>query len=152
MTEYSFIDGLLDSYNPILFVISIVICIRKALLRQTHKVIRICSMFAVSFGYVYGMFLLDKHVQLWASFGLDYSTHTAFAIAVSMTICSVKQWVEVLMILFCFYVVGMLFMDFHTVEDIVATSVVIAIPLFVAQYFIIQKTRSKNMEEAVSSS
>ena len=152
MTEYSFIDGVLDTYNPLLFVISLIIGARKIIKRQTHKVVRLVAMMAVSFGYVYGMYFLDKHMQIWTSFGLDYSTHTAFAIAVSMTICSVKQWVEVLMILFCFYVVGMLFMDFHTVEDIVATSVVIAIPLFIAQYFIIQKTQLKDMEDAVSSS
>ena len=84
---------------------------------------------------VYGMLFVDTKLKIWESFGGDYSTHTAFAIAACIAISAGKHWAKWLIGVFCLYVVAMLYQQYHSVLDIVTTTLVIGGPLILIRKY-----------------
>ncbi len=79
-------------------------------------------------GLIYGIAALDTRFGLWPAVGLDYSTHTAYAVSLATTIiCWDRRWLALLVAALCGYALLMVVLGFHSLADI-ATSAMIAVP------------------------
>jgi hypothetical protein len=136
VTEYEIIDAICDSVNPILFFIAIGV-VTASLVKKSYKLAGVVSG-QLFFGLllVYGMQILDSTLKIWESFGGDYSTHTAFSIAASIAISAGKHWAKWLVGVFFLYVVAMLYQQYHSLLDIVTTTLVIGGPLILVRRYL----------------
>lgn len=135
MTGYEIIDTICDSVNPILFFSAVGVGI-AVLVKKNYK--KAGVVFGLLFGgllLVYGTLFVDTKLKIWESFGGDYSTHTAFAIAACIAISAGTHWVKWLIGVFCLYVVAMLYQQYHSVLDIVTTTLVIGGPLILIRKY-----------------
>ena len=123
------LDAIADSVNPILGVIALAWpwVLWRASYRRAAS-----SVFAtlVSVGFAYVVTWLDARYGWWPSIGLDFSTHTAVAVTLVVSLSAIKPsiwfaWVGVL----CAYIALMLYQGYHTAADILTTAAVIAPPL-----------------------
>jgi hypothetical protein len=64
--------------------------------------------------------------------GLDFSTHTAVAVALVVSLCAIKPstWFGWVAVLFGYFAL-MLYQRYHTVADIVTTAAIITPPLII---------------------
>lgn len=77
---------------------------------------------------VYGIQFMDNTLMIWPYFGLDYSTHTAFAVSVATSLGMVsRRWLPFLIALLTAYAGLMLYLNYHSLADILTTAVVIAL-------------------------
>ena len=128
------LDAIADSVNPILGIIALVwpwLHWRGSWRRAALSV----ATTLVSVGLAYVLATLDARYGWWPSVGLDFSTHTAVAIALVVSLCAIKPsiwfaWAAVL----CGYVALMLYQGYHTAADILTTAAVIAPPLCLYHY------------------
>lgn len=135
MTEYEIIDVICDSVNPILFFTALGIGGTNLFKRNFKSSVSVFGLLVGGLFLVYGMKYLDSRVRIWEYFGGDYSTHTAFAIAASVAISVGSSWGKLVFGIFVVYVIAMLYQEYHSVFDIVTTSVIIGTPLMLALNF-----------------
>ena len=129
------LDAIADSVNPVLGIIALVwpwLRWRGAWRQATLNVI--ATLLSVAFAYAISA--LDARFGWWPSVGLDFSTHTAIAIALIVSVCSIKPstwmvWTAVLL----GYFVLMVYQRYHTPADIFTTAMVIAPPLAIARRY-----------------
>lgn len=133
MTTFEKLDFIADSYNPMLLLFSL------ALVALTFKSegtklagIKLGLLLVLTF-LVYIFQLVDNYLNLWSSFGLDYSTHTAFSIAiVYFVLYNSRKTKIVIMFSFLGYLILMLYQKYHTVADILTTIAVISPFMYIA--------------------
>src|SRR5690606_6806076 len=72
----------------------------------------------------YGLMFLDNALGIWPAVGLDYSTHTAVALTLVLSLCGLARpfW-KLLASSFVLYALLMLYQKYHTVPDILSTMV-----------------------------
>ena len=76
---------------------------------------------------VYAVMYTDNRLGLWPRLGLDYSTHTAFAVAIITSLAVVSfRWLFFLIPCLIGYAGLMLYLGYHTMVDILTTALVIA--------------------------
>ncbi|GAM62874.1 hypothetical protein JCM19232_4551 [Vibrio ishigakensis] len=81
--------------------------------------------------YLYVMRFVDIALDIWPSFGSDYSTHTAVALVLVVQIWMLNVRFGVLSALsLAGYMQLMNFLDYHTYLDMVSTSLFL-LPVFV---------------------
>lgn len=83
-------------------------------------------------GLVYGMLLIDNALQLWPSLGLDYSTHTALAIALVVPLwhcCEHKKLRGFWALSLLAYAGLMRYQQYHSWADMIATALYMAAAL-----------------------
>lgn len=84
---------------------------------------------ALGVGTVYALQALDGALGLWARWGLDYSTHTAFAVSLATSLAfRSRRWLVGLVPLLVAYALLMLRLGYHSLPDI-ATSAAVAAAL-----------------------
>ncbi len=66
---------------------------------------------------VYVILFADNRFDLWPRLGLDYSTHTAFAVAIitSLTVVS-RRWLLLLIPILVGYAALMMYLGYHSLE------------------------------------
>ncbi len=120
---YQQLDAIADSYIPLLGILTLLWFAKKGFSLGVN--VAFIDMVTTLIGviYVYTLMFADKHLSAYASIGLDYSTHTALALTFVTTLSfigkKVRLVVIVSMVLYCFL---MLYQDYHTVADIILTS------------------------------
>ena len=78
---------------------------------------------------VYLLTFVDRHFRLWAAFGLDFSTHTAVAVALITSLGILdRRWLFFLVPLLLFYAWLMLRLGYHSALDVM-TAALITVPL-----------------------
>lgn len=78
---------------------------------------------------VYSVKYADDSLVLWPRIGLDYSTHTAFAVAIIVPLAMLgRAWAVGIGAVFASYAILMMYFHYHTLTDIVTTAGVIAAP------------------------
>jgi len=111
-----------DAYTPLLVVFSLF-----TLVKQPNQ-----STFKSSIGlllsvcFIYGLMWLDKTLEIWSQFELDYSTHTALALVfvVFLSLNSIKTLLfSALSILL--YAALMMTLQYHTLLDILTTALAV---------------------------
>lgn len=129
--SYETLDLIADAYNPTLLLCAIACglytTIRTGGSRKLLNGLGQASDLIILLVLVYGMLILDNAIGIWAQWGLDYSTHTAFAAAMCFALwqCSERaakpalRWVWPLSLVV--YLGLMHYQQYHTWGDMLVT-------------------------------
>lgn len=126
MFTYQQLDAVADAYIPALLLIIIMFLIRDMFkLGGKQSLIQLVSVITL-IGIVYLVMGVDNYFKIWPAFGLDYSTHTALSLALVVCLCTKgKLFMSVFLLSFVAYVALMIYQQYHTIEDIVSTALVL---------------------------
>lgn len=130
------LDAIADSVNPVLGIIALVwpwLRWRGSWRRAAVSV----TVTLLSVAFAYALSALDAKFGWWPSMGLDFSTHTAIAVALVVSLCSIKpsSWMAWAGVLLAYFVL-MVYQGYHTPADIFTTLVAIAPPLILAARYL----------------
>ncbi|MBP0639335.1 hypothetical protein [Cupriavidus sp. AcVe19-6a] len=135
MLSYQALDRIADSHNPVLGAIWIVLALIPLLTRQWRLASARAGLGVACLLIAYGFMWIDGALHIWSRAGLDYSTHTAVAVALIATIGAISCRVGALaVVMFCLYVPLMLHQRYHTVVDVASTVLAVGIPVFLAAH------------------
>jgi hypothetical protein len=77
---------------------------------------------------VYGLQALDDRLRIWPAFGLDYSTHMAFAVMSGAGLVSVnRHWSVFVLGVLCTYAWLMRYFNYHSFADMLTTALIIVV-------------------------
>jgi hypothetical protein len=129
----AFLGVLADSFNPLLAIIALAIpFLRRP--RSVRATIAYYLSTGAVIGIVYLVRFIDSRNQIWASFGLDYSTHSAFAASLATSIGAFdRRWAVPLALAVLLYFALEMFMRYHGIVDILSSAVPAAIVALLLQ-------------------
>ena len=127
MTIHSVVAAIANSFNPLLAILALVVpFVRKP--RTLRSTIAYYLSAGIAIGLVYLVRAIDDRYQLWASRGLDYSTHSAFAASLAASIGTFhRRWAVPLVLATIFYFALEIFMRYHGIIDILSSAIPAAI-------------------------
>ncbi|HEV7486759.1 MAG TPA: hypothetical protein VGQ65_13870 [Thermoanaerobaculia bacterium] len=127
MTTHSVLGAIANSFNPLLAILALAVpFLRKPL--TVRSTIAYYLSVGVAIGLVYVVRAVDDRSHLWASRGLDYSTHSAFAASLATSIAAFhRRWAVPLVLATVLYFALEIFMRYHGVVDILSSAVPAAI-------------------------
>jgi len=77
----------------------------------------------IALGWGYLLHFVDRAVGIWRGFDLDYSTHTAVAIALGTSLARLGwAWMAAAVALWVAYTMLMIQVGYHTLADILTTA------------------------------
>ena len=133
-----------DTYTPILLALALL-----SIIMQWRKGNKFHGFLLVYFAViVYGYMFVDKHFQLWSSMGLDYSTHTAAALALVVFISFYKTIAYKLLLAASLIAYGclMFILQYHSWSDMFSTAC--AMGIFLLPEFVLRKNKRKTTTES----
>jgi hypothetical protein len=121
-STYRFLDAIADSFNPLLAVVAI-----AAPLVRGPRTSRTTAAFYISTGaaiaIVYLVRAVDARQQIWASVGIDFSTHSAFAASLAASIGAFRRrLITPLTLLVAAYFCLQMIMRYHGLLDILSSA------------------------------
>lgn len=130
MFSYETLDKIADAYTPMLAIVSLAFIIVSVIRAQWRTAGLLLLTVTMILAIAYGLMFLDGRFDIWRTFGLDYSTHTAVALVLVAFLAANNPqfavfWVGSLMA----YVLLMLYQGYHTVSDITVTAAVVVVPI-----------------------
>lgn len=125
MTTYEILDAIADSYNPLLFLGYIVLAV--VYWRRGDRLAAAKGFTGIFAAYV--LMFIDNALQLWATMDLDYSTHSAVALALIAFHVHKRRWNDSVTIglsvsLVLYYALEV-YQQYHTAMDIITTGIVL---------------------------
>lgn len=130
--DYATLDGIADSYIPLLacFSLAAMIFISSDTQSRVRSVFFRAVLVSILLAVAYGLMLLDTIYFLWPGVGLDYSTHTAVSLVlilflVLLTPRLLPLWLSSLIS----YYSLMIYQKYHSLSDIISTALAIAVVL-----------------------
>ena len=124
--SYEQLDAIADAYIPLLGLLLLGFIARQLINKQYNKVARFSLHTLISLTLVDALMAFDNYFQLWPAVSLDYSTHTALALALIMLLSRATKiqvpWQVALVGSFLAYAILMLYQQYHTIADIVSTA------------------------------
>ncbi len=131
MLTYEQLDAVADSVNPALLAVTLVVPWAPGV-RGKLRPIRWIVATALALGVVYSLRFIDEKLGLWPAWGLDYSTHSALAIAlVTLWLFASKTWAALGFCIFTSYAILMVYQHYHTWADILTTALIVGPLAFV---------------------
>ena len=126
MPSFKTLDCIADAHNPVLGLLWIALVLRAFASRRwrTGAWRALFGLYALVVAY--GMEQVDIATGAWPRLGLDYSTHTAVAVAMVATLLATSRiggWLAV--VSFALYAPLMLHQGYHGVGDILSTTLVV---------------------------
>lgn len=119
-----------DLINPLLALFALYQVVVAGLRHRFKTVLPLVLTVILGLPLAYGLLFIDHLTGLWGWAGLDYSTHTAFA----MVMCSALNKVIVnkyaMWLILAGYLLLILIQEYHSVLDLLATGSLIAIILY----------------------
>lgn len=129
------LDIIADSYDPIVALVGLVAPPFLPLPRKAQTLLRFYVAAALGLAVVYGVQWLDNLYQIWLRFGLDYSTHSAFAASVVVSLCRLRRtWVTALITSLLIYFTLVLFLGYHGAADILTAAALAAVATWLAHW------------------
>ena len=123
-------DQIADGINPALALIAIGALAFSGGAKEYGRALW-AMVLVIGLMFVYLMQWVDRAVSIWAQWGGDYSTHTAFAVAVVGALSALgRRWAIVFGSVFVLYVLLMLYQRYHSIADIVSSGGLLAIVVF----------------------
>lgn len=125
-STFRLFDAIADSFNPLLAVVALAV----PLVRRP-RTFRATMAYYLSTGaaiaIVYLVRAIDAQQQIWASIGLDYSTHSAFAASLAASIgASRRRWIAPLVLLAVAYFCLQVILRYHSPLDILSSAALAA--------------------------
>lgn len=121
MILYGLVDVFCDAINPLLALFALYQAVAAGLQNRFKTVLPLVITVTVGLPLVYGFLFLDHLTGLWGWAGLDYSTHTAFA----MVMCSALNKVIInkytMWLILAGYLLLILIQEYHSALDLLAT-------------------------------
>lgn len=133
MFTYETLDAVADAYNPTL----LFICIMFSAFCYKENGLPVVIKCFLGMFICYLVMFADMFLKIWPLLSLDYSTHSSIAFSLVYGLIHkrrVKSFFSLAFItsLVCYYLL-MLYQQYHTVQDMVSTLIVI-IPLIFYTY------------------
>jgi len=133
--SYDTLDAIADSYNPILFILYL--AYSAWYWYKNDKTAWVRGLIGIAACYV--LMAIDNKFGIWESQGLDYSTHTAVAVALlsfhihkrSLTSIDAMTFKAS----FLSYLALMWYQEYHTIVDMVSTLFVVGAVLLLIYSF-----------------
>ncbi len=147
MSEYEIIDAICDKVNPLLFLMTTGLLLKDLYYRTYPKAKARFGFLLGGLILVYGFLYLDNRFLIWASFGGDYSTHTAFAIAMGVSISITTRMTRWIIGSLLLYSLAMLYQGYHSILDIVTTSIIVGLPLILIRLLIDFRDQTRSVEQ-----
>lgn len=120
--DHQLLDAIADAINPSLLVLALIAPWVQT--RRPPWIFWWCTF--LSLVVVYVIQFADHQLMLWPRLGLDYSTHTAFAVAVIVSLGAFdKRWFVVLLPVLVVYAGLMMYLGYHSLADILTAALVI---------------------------
>ncbi len=119
------LDSVADSFDVVLTLLALA----APWLWRSWKGVRAAASYFLAalagLGVVYGVMALDSRYGLWPSMGLDYSTHTAYAVSLATSIVAWdRRWTRVLVAAVLVYFLLIAVLGYHgPLEMLMATAV-----------------------------
>lgn len=136
MPSYETLDAIADAYTPLLALVSLTLIVIPLFSSWWLLAgVRLLTVTVVLF-IAYGLMFLDGRFEIWSTFGLDYSTHTAVALGLATFVAINNP--KLTIVLFgslIAYVLLMLYQRYHTVSDIAVTGAVVIVPTWLVLAF-----------------
>ncbi len=130
---YRALDLVADAFDVALTLLAIAAPRLRGTWRGWLPAVRYVVAGLVGLGFIYGVAALDAHFGLWPAVGLDYSTHTAYAVSLATTIiCWDRLWRTPLVVALCGNALLILVLGYHGPLDIVTAAMVAAPGAWVA--------------------
>lgn len=123
--SYAQLDAIADSVTPTLALMALA-CLLWPTDSQRQGTRRRTGLLLIAVSLAYVWMLLDAWLALWPRLGLDYSTHTAVALALVMFLLQQRPrlaalWISILL----GYAALMRLQDYHTVADMLSTALAV---------------------------
>ena len=130
MALHGLLDVFCDLINPLL-VLVVLYQVAVAGLRHRFKtVLPLVVTVTLGLPLVYGLLFIDQLFGIWSRAGIDYSTHTAFA----MVMCSALNKVIInkytMWLILSGYLLLILIQGYHSASDLLATGSLIVVILY----------------------
>ena len=128
MLDYQTLDTIADSYTPLLAILCLGY-LAKSLFRKEFTAFKTLGLFVIySLAVSYGIMFWDNHFNIWPAFELDYSTHTAVALSLVVSLCLMvrslsRLWIASLLM----YMTLMEYQNYHSLTDMLSTALVVGI-------------------------
>jgi hypothetical protein len=125
MDNLLLLDAIADSINPSLLVLALI----APWIQRRRPPWAFWGCTFLSLVVVYVIQFLDHQLMLWPRAGLDYSTHTAFAVAVIVSLGAFdRRWFFILLPVLIAYATLMMYLEYHSLADILTAALVIGPP------------------------
>ncbi|WP_318438935.1 hypothetical protein [Photobacterium leiognathi] len=123
-----------DIYTPVIALVCFISILRVMLKGSMQQGLIRLGLVILSTIFIYTMMFIDNILHIWPAFGLDYSTHTAIALVFVAYFIVYKSRLMHLMVISMFsYALIMVHQHYHTVADILTTTVFILPVLLLIQ-------------------
>ncbi|WP_434139486.1 hypothetical protein [Photobacterium leiognathi] len=123
-----------DVYTPMIALACFISILRVMLKGSMQQGLIRLGLVILSTIFIYTMMFIDNILHIWPAFGLDYSTHTAIALVFVAYFIVYKSRLMYLMLISMFsYALIMVHLHYHTVADILTTTVFILPVLLIIQ-------------------
>ncbi|WP_019613114.1 hypothetical protein [Psychromonas ossibalaenae] len=116
-----------DLYTPLLVLAYLYYWKKETQVKRRLRII----VLLLSLTLVYGLMLLDNSLKIWPALAMDYSTHSALALVfvIDISMKNKKMLLFAPLSLFIYFYL-MWFLDYHSVADMLTTSMVLLPVLF----------------------
>ncbi|MRI33812.1 hypothetical protein EOPP23_12530 [Endozoicomonas sp. OPT23] len=126
MPDYETIDAIADAYNPLLALLVLILLAMAVKQGQRELTKKQAVSLCLAMATVYGLYFLDAGFSLWPSAGLDYSSHTAFALVLVLHLMVYfRKFTGLLVGTFLIDLLLMKYQEYHTWEDMLTTAAVV---------------------------
>lgn len=124
MTPETFLllDRIADAFNPLLAIVALAAPVFRKPRAWRSTILYLVSA-GTAIGIVYLIRALDSRHQIWASAGLDFSTHSAFTASLVVSLAAFhRRWLIPLIVSMTSYFGLQLLMRYHGVLDILTSA------------------------------
>lgn len=141
MTRFEILDAIADIYNPSLFILYLFFSV--IYFRSGDKAAFIKGLAGILIAYF--LMFLDNHFAIWPAMSMDYSTHSA--VAVALVIFHIHKRpsksggaIGFIVSLFCYFAL-MVYQKYRTVADIASTAIVVGLSIYLVYRLIAKITK-----------
>jgi hypothetical protein len=141
-TLFRILDGVADATNILLFLWLLAALVMGTRNRTIGGKAWLASVLSIAAVYI--IKTIDGKLDIWESLSADYSTHSALAAALVVSLCFLAPTRRVIALgVFAAYELLIVILGFHSVLDIVTTLVVV-VPLMILGWKLLHRTEPQN--------
>lgn len=133
---YSVLDAIADAVNPLLALTAIMVIALDVRATRLRALVTSALPTALGVASIYAVWFADRQLRLWQTYRADYSTHTAFATTLTLSLLILRPaWRTLLLGVWAGYLILIVVNRYHTVADVAVAALigfVVALPWHLA--------------------